>query len=65
MIIYREGYQEFSTKVHRDISGEINFYYSITREFVSRGSMLLYMILLLSIGVVGDILSNAVQALFS
>ena len=48
-----------------NFQGQFNFYYSITREFVSKGSMLLYMILLLSIGVVGDILSNAVQALFS
>ena len=45
--------------------GQFNFYYSITRESVSKGSMFLYMILLLSIGVIGDIISNAVQALFS
>ena len=42
-----------------------NFYYSIIRNSVSKGSMLLYMILLLSIGVLGDFVSNAVQALFS
>ena len=40
-------------------------YFSITRESISRGSMLLYMILLLSIGVLGDVISNAVQALFA
>lgn len=45
--------------------GQFNFYYSITRESVSKGSMLLYMILLLSIGVIGDAISNAVQALFA
>ena len=44
--------------------GHFNFYYSITRESVSKGSMFLYMILLLSIGVIGDAISNAVQALF-
>ena len=37
--------------------------YSITRESVSKGSMLLYMILLLSIGIFGDFLSDAVKAL--
>ena len=42
--------------------GQFNFYYSISRESVSKGSMLLYMLLLLTIGVLGDILSNAVQA---
>ena len=48
-----------------NFQGQFNFYYSITRESVSKGSMLLYMILLLSIGVIGDAISNAVQALFN
>ena len=43
--------------------GQFNFYYSITRDSVSKGSMLLYMVLLLSIGVIGDFVSNTVQAL--
>ena len=47
-----------------NFQGQFNFYYSITRESVSKGSMVLYMILLLSIGVIGDAISNAVQALF-
>ena len=48
-----------------NFQGQFNFYYSITRESISKGSMLLYMILLLSIGVIGDVISNAVQALFA
>ena len=48
-----------------NFQGQFNFYYSIARESVSKGSMLLYMILLLSIGVIGDAISNAVQALFA
>ena len=43
--------------------GQFNFYYSITRNSVSKGSMLLYILLLLLIGIIGDFLSNAVQAL--
>ena len=43
--------------------GQFNFYYSITRDSVSKGSMLLYMILLLTVGVIGDAVSNAIQAL--
>ena len=43
--------------------GQFNFYYSITRNSVSKGSMLLYIVLLLSMGVFGDFVSNAVQAL--
>ena len=45
--------------------GQFNFYYSITRNSISKGSMLLYMILLLTVGVIGDVISNAVQALFA
>ena len=43
--------------------GQFNFYYSITKNSISRASMFLYMILLLSIGVIGDFISEAVQAL--
>ena len=46
-----------------NFQGQFNFYYSITRESVSKGSMFLYMILLLSIGLISDIISNAIQAL--
>ena len=48
-----------------NLLGQFNFYYSITRDSVSKGSMLLYMLLLLSIGVIGDAISNAVQAFFA
>jgi hypothetical protein len=48
-----------------NFQGRFNFYYSITREFISKGSMFLYMILLLTIGVIGDAISNAVQAFFA
>ena len=48
-----------------NFQGQFNFYYSITRSSISKGSMLLYIILLLTIGVIGDAISNAVQALFA
>ena len=48
-----------------NFQGQFNFYYSISRDSVSKGSMLLYMIVLLSIGVIGDVISNAVQAFFA
>ena len=48
-----------------NFQGQFNFYYSITKESVSKGSMLLYMILLLTVGVVGDVISNAIQSLFT
>ncbi len=45
--------------------GHFNFYYSIAKYSVSRGSMFLYMVLLMTLGVIGDLLSNAVQRLLS
>ena len=47
-----------------NFQGQFNFYYSIARESVSKGSMFLYIVLLLLVGIFGDILSNAVQAYF-
>ena len=46
-----------------NFQGQFNFYFSITRESISKGSMLLYVILLLVIGVAGDLLSNLIQRL--
>ena len=46
-----------------NLRGQFNFYYSISKNSVSRGSMFLYIVLLLSIGVIGDMLSKAVQSL--
>ena len=45
-----------------NLRGQFNFYYSISKNSVSRGSMFLYIVLLLTIGIVGDMLSNLVQA---
>ena len=45
--------------------GQFNFYYSITRDSVSKGSMLLYMIVLLTISLISDVISNAVQGLLA
>ena len=48
-----------------NLQGQFNFYYSITKNSVSRGSMLLYMILLLAVGVLGDFISEGAKALIS
>ena len=48
-----------------NFQGQFNFYYSITKDSISRGSMLLYMILLLAVGVLGDFISEAVQTLIA
>ena len=46
-----------------NLQGQFNFYYSITKNSVSRGSMFLYMLLLLAIGIFGDFLAEIVKAL--
>ena len=45
-----------------NLLGHFNFYFTVTKDSVSRGSMILYMILLLSIGIFGDLLSNMFQS---
>ena len=45
------------------MQGQFNFYYSITKNSVSRGSMFLYIILLLAVGVFGDFISEAAMEL--
>jgi hypothetical protein len=46
-----------------NLKGHFNFFYSITRNSVSKGSMFFYLLLLLTIGVAGDLLANVVQNL--
>ena len=43
--------------------GHFNFYNNITKNSISRGSMLLYVILLLGVGVAGELLADLVKAL--
>ena len=44
--------------------GHFNFYYNITKESISRASMLFYIVILLAIGVSGELLSDVVKVLF-
>jgi hypothetical protein len=53
-------YQWNQNREH-NLQGQFNFYYTISKNSVSRGSMLLYIILLLTIGIFGDLLSGLVQ----
>ena len=60
-------YQWLQNREH-NLFGQFNFYYSITKNSVSRASMFLYVVLLLVIGALGDVLSNifyAITGLFS
>ena len=50
-------YQWHQNREH-NLQGQFNFYYTVTRDSVSRGSMFLYIALLLVIGLFGDMISN-------
>lgn len=47
----------------QNYQGQFNFYYSIVKNSVSKGSMLLYMILLFLLGILSDAISDTVRAL--
>ena len=56
-------YQWNQDRAHNQ-RGQFNFYYNLSKDSVSRGSMLLYMILLFAVGLLGDFLSEALMTLF-
>ena len=43
--------------------GKFNFYYNVAKDSVSRASMFLYLVLLLTISVCGDLLAAVIQNL--
>ena len=48
---------------NNNFQGQFNFYYSITRESVSKGSMFAYMVLLTIVGIIGNLLATLVEML--
>ena len=48
-----------------NLQGQFNFYYTVTKESVSKGSMALYMTILMVIGLFGDLIANYVWDLLS
>ncbi|MBR4874070.1 MAG: hypothetical protein IKV00_09560 [Clostridia bacterium] len=44
-----------------NLQGQFNFYYGIVRNSISRGSMFIYIVLLLTISVIGDLLAAVIQ----
>lgn len=46
-----------------NLQGHFNFYYGIAKNSVSRASMFFYLVLLLTIGIIGDLLAALIQIL--
>ena len=56
----REGTITYEWNQDREdrLQGQFNFYYNVTKDSISRGSMLLYMLLLMAIGVLGNLIAS-------
>jgi hypothetical protein len=54
------SYQWKQSRQH-NLQGHFNFYYSITKNSVSRASMFFYIVLLLAIGIFGDLAAALIQ----
>lgn len=48
-----------------NMQGQFNFYYTVTKESVSRGSMTVYMILLMVIGIIGNLLATLIEVIIA
>ena len=46
-----------------NLKGHFNFYYSVSKNSVSRGSMFLYLVILTAIGVAGNLISDFISGL--
>ena len=57
-------YQWFQSR-ENNMQGQFNFYYNITKNSVSRVSMFIYMVLLMTIGVVGNLIASLVWGLLT
>ena len=47
-----------------DMLGHFNFYFDVSREYISKMSMLLYMILLMVVGIIGGFLEDLINLVF-
>lgn len=55
-------YQWNQNREH-NLQGHFNFYYNIAKNSVKQGSMLLYLVLLLILGAMGDMLSEVIKSI--
>ena len=46
-----------------NLQGQFNFYYNVMKNSISRGSMALYMVLLMALGIIGNLLATLIEIL--
>ena len=56
---------QWNQKREHNLQGQFNFYYNLSKDSVSKSSMFLYMVLLLAVGIFGDLLAELVKMLLS
>lgn len=54
---------QWTQKRENSLLGHFSFYYNISRDSVSQGSMMLYMVVFFVLGVLGDLFSGAIKSL--
>ena len=61
----RENVITYQWQQNRDYNfqGQFNFYYNILKNSISRGSMFLYMVLLMAIGIIGNLIASMLYEL--
>lgn len=55
---------QWSQNRDTDMLGHFNFYFDVSREYISKMSMLLYMILLMVVGIIGGFLEDLIKLVF-
>ena len=57
-----EGVITYQWQQNRDynLKGHFNFYYNVNKNSVSRGSMIIYLLLLIAVGLIGDLTANVI-----
>ena len=54
---------EWNQNREHNQQGQFNFYYNLAKDSISKSSMFMYMVLLLAIGIFGDLLAEIVKTL--
>ena len=56
-------YQWNQNRTDDNMKGQFNFYFSIAKNSISKSSMFLYMVLLMALGIIGNLLASLIEML--
>lgn len=55
---------QWNQNINTDMLGHFNFYFDVSRDYVSKMSMFIYMILLMVVGIIGGFLEDLIKLIF-